>query len=532
MTSSETTATNTERKAGLVQEILSELNLKPAPPTPSPAPPASEPSVKEAYAHRTTSQSSGRYQRDYRPPQRVPERDYRDRRRSGHHRSPSPASSRHDYDRRERDYYDDYERQRHSDDRHYRDPSPVRRHHQPYDDSFHRPSRGRVRGQRERGRNRGGGGGGGRGRNRDYHGDHGRRGLIGVSGAYADVGLDVGEGTTARRGEQKVDVTWGVRHMFSMLKRLVYTQYLKPGGAVGDFGHGPGTDLAKFAYARVGTLIAVDFVSEALEEAAFRAKTNSRVRKVLRDVQFIAHDLARSVCRIEPAVDTITCQFALHYMWGTTQSIHTFLTSVRDSLKSKGHFILTIVDSNILPSEGILQHPYICITPPKQSVVVAAAAAAAAPTTQSASPLVPTVTAAVAAVASKPAEASAAATTATSAAPSTTAAATSAAAPASAAPSAPVAGDSGPIAPGWDDLSKRWSYHFTFPGLVNNVEEYVVPVTELISKCREFSLELVQTFTVKDKLEEIRALHPARPDLTLADWTVLNLYRCYVFQKL
>lgn len=276
------------------------------------------------------------------------------------------------------------------------------------------------------------------------------------------------------------DVTWAVRQMFGLLKRLVYGIYLRPGSAVVDFGHGPGTDQHKFAHARISSLTAVDFVQEALEEAAFRAKTNPRFVRHVRDVQFVQQDLCRVICRIDPPVDTVTCQFALHYMWQNDSTIHTILTSVRDSLKSKGHFIITIVDADRIPAQGIHTHPFITISPPinKQPII-----------------------------------------------------------------NAPQ--DSNNLhyekvgKEGESQLAKdshlsggRWSYRFTFPGLVENVEEYVIPAAELISNCRQFSLEVVATFTVRDKLSQLLSLPVSHPDLSAADWQVLDLYRCYVFQKI
>jgi hypothetical protein len=69
-------------------------------------------------------------------------------------------------------------------------------------------------------------------------------------------------------------------------------------------------------------------------------------------------------------------------------------------------------------------------------------------------------------------------------------------------------------------------------GVVDQVKEFVIPFDDLVSKCREFSLELVASYKVRDKLQELLAMHPARPTLDPHHWTVLDLYRTLVFQKL
>jgi hypothetical protein len=141
---------------------------------------------------------------------------------------------------------------------------------------------------------------------------------------------------------------------------------------------------------------------------------------------------------------------ALHYLWASKTTITTFLTSVRDSLKPQGIFLLTIIDSERIPAEGILNHPYIRITPPKLKS---------------------------------------------------------------------------------DGIGTAKTYHFSFPGLVENVEEYVVPRDELIAHCASFSLALVDSFNVRDVIEQLWTLHPTKPPLVEHDWLVLDLFRAYAFRR-
>lgn len=140
----------------------------------------------------------------------------------------------------------------------------------------------------------------------------------------------------------------------------MYKEYVKPGSSLLDLAHGRGGDIAKYAYARISSLIAIDIDNDALAEAQFRAKTNTRFQKSVKDVQFLCHDLRTSICAIHPNVDTVVCQFALHFMWQNESTIRTFFQSVTKSLKPTGYFIISILDTTAIPSSGTIDnHPYI-----------------------------------------------------------------------------------------------------------------------------------------------------------------------------
>lgn len=278
--------------------------------------------------------------------------------------------------------------------------------------------------------------------------------------------------------QRKNDSTWGVRQMFSLLKRFVYGKYLKAGMALLDLGHGPGTDLSKFAHARISSLTAIDFVQEQLDEAEFRASHNARFRRNVREARFIQQDLSKVVCRLDPPVDVVTCQFALHYLWSDEHAIATIMTTIRDSLRSKGHLIITIVDDIKLPlAQGITQHPFIRITWPNLKIN---------PPTHPSSE-----TKIVSDDSEKKCEMK---------------------------------------SEKKSDLGS-W-YEFTFAGLVTNVREYVIRRDDLIKICLQYSLQIVSTFTVREQYTELRKINSAQPNLTENDWQAIDLYRSYVFQKI
>lgn len=252
-----------------------------------------------------------------------------------------------------------------------------------------------------------------------------------------------------KREEQSPSTsTWAMRHMLNLMKRLLYERYVRRGQAIGDFCCGQGGDLAKAAHQKVKFYVGIDFSHTALEEAKFRAKNTPHVKRSIEELMFHAQDLRKDVVLIEPSLDIISCQLALHYIWDSATHIDTFLTSVRGSLQVGGYFIVTILDAEKIPAQGILNHSYIKLTPPQKQ-----------------------------------------------------------------------------------KDSKYASYRFTFPGLVRDVEEYVIPKEDLLAQCATFSLQLVDTFNAREVLSRLKEMHPTKPTLSEDDWVVLDLYRCYAFQK-
>jgi SAM-dependent methyltransferase len=161
--------------------------------------------------------------------------------------------------------------------------------------------------------------------------------------------------------------TWPVRQMCNLLKRWIYSKYIRPQSSVLDACCGPLTDGPKFAHQRIASYIGIDAVAEALEEAHFRAKSTPIWMQRVKDYQFLQQDLRKAAFKIEPRVDTVCCQYALHYLWDSLEHIRTFLSSVEASLKPGGHFIITIVDEAHIPKEGIFNHPYVQMTVPESS---------------------------------------------------------------------------------------------------------------------------------------------------------------------
>lgn len=233
------------------------------------------------------------------------------------------------------------------------------------------------------------------------------------------------------------------KQVVNYMKRYLFHHYMPIKSQIVDWCCGQGGDLNKFAHQKISGYIGIDFCPEALEEAAYRAKTNSRFQKCTKDPKFLQVDLRTNAISIDPPVDVASCQLSLHYLW---PSFDVFLTSVKNSLKFGGLFLITIVDSDRIPKEGIMDHPYLKITPP-------------------------------------------------------------------------ITRD------GYQ------YYNFTFPGLIENVEEAVIPQKELISKCADLKLKFVTSFSAKEIWSDIEKFSLNLLTLDKFDWVAVDLYRCFVFSK-
>jgi hypothetical protein len=303
---------------------------------------------------------------------------------------------------------------------------------------------------------------------------------------------------------------------------MLYERYLQRGQALGDFCCGQGGDLSKAAYQKASCYVGVDFSSVAIEEARFRAKTTPVVQRSIGEMVFHEQDLRREVLAIDPPLDVVSCQLAAHYLWSSPAEADTFLTSVRTSLKVGGFFILTVVDSHAIPPSGILDHPYIRLTPPSKP--------------SRAHPQTPPVASENGVIQEQPM--TGAMPAAAEASPPTSLAAGGSMAGGMTAQMGALSGEGkeatkGPF--GKVDLSALGAmgtrYRFSFPGLVDDVEEFVVPREDLVARCASHSLQIVHSFGVSDVFDELMAMHPTKPPLTDQDWRVLNLYRAYAFQK-
>lgn len=115
-----------------------------------------------------------------------------------------------------------------------------------------------------------------------------------------------------------------------------------------DLCSGNGGDMGKFHRSGTCEYFGVDIADEAVTRSAERL---SRLRPPMAgDVlcmdtlspQFLAY------CKQVKKFDTVSCQFALHYAFGTEQDAHHIISCVHTVLKNDGCFICTIPDAEQL----------------------------------------------------------------------------------------------------------------------------------------------------------------------------------------
>ena len=277
--------------------------------------------------------------------------------------------------------------------------------------------------------------------------------------------------------ENKFNETSNVRQVINYLKRYIFETFMPLNSEVLDFACGQGGDLNKFAHQKISHYIGIDLSGKAIEEASYRAKTNPRFMKHVKEYSFQEIDLCKNIVRIEPQVNIVSCQLALHYMWA---DINTFMTSVRDSLKRGGFFLITIMDSTKIPVTGIQNHKFIKISPLEKVVTREKVVTTKTTESQTKQNLNQT-------------------------------------------DLNHANGANQPV---------EMKYRFSFPGLVNNVEEYLITKERLIDKCMEFSLQMVDNVSAKEIWSKIKGYSQNPLHLTDIDWQAIDLYRAYVFRKI
>ena len=170
-----------------------------------------------------------------------------------------------------------------------------------------------------------------------------------------------------KRDAQEILGTGLQRKVLNWMKRFLAQKYIKHNTAVLDLCCGRGQDLFKYHHQRVNRLIMIDAAEQELqfaqatyaqEEALFRS-TFGRERAPT----FLCSDLRVNTLTIQPKVETVCCQLALHYLWAEQEHVDNFFHTVTSSLLPKGFFLLTILDAEQIPVNGLKDHPYMWFSP-------------------------------------------------------------------------------------------------------------------------------------------------------------------------
>jgi SAM-dependent methyltransferase len=81
----------------------------------------------------------------------------------------------------------------------------------------------------------------------------------------------------------------------------------------------------------------------------------------------------------------------------------------------------------------------------------------------------------------------------------------------------------------YSDASKT-KYRFSFTGFIRDLEERVVPRTQLFEVASKYNFHVIEDFSIQKVLTLIEEQNRSVPTLTAQEWDFCNLYQAFVFQ--
>lgn len=147
-----------------------------------------------------------------------------------------------------------------------------------------------------------------------------------------------------------------MRRIVNLMKLHMYERYIPEHSTVLDLCCGKGQDLLKYAKRQVNRAWMIDQSQVQLDEAKKRyleMKHNNRLAYKGLLCEFFCKDLTTGESlRVEPRVNVISCQLALHYLWGSMESRELLAATIDASLASDGCVLVTIIDADRYPAQG------------------------------------------------------------------------------------------------------------------------------------------------------------------------------------
>lgn len=150
------------------------------------------------------------------------------------------------------------------------------------------------------------------------------------------------------RFERKTSPIYHLRTITNWIKSCLIKGYARPGSRVLDLGCGHGGDLLKYAACNIGYYVGVDISSEQLKEAIRRYNTMASVNF---PAKFICADVTEHTVNrpdtLEPGIvfDVVSSQLNMQYLFTGDRQIRTFFRNATDRLEPGGFFIGCIPDS-------------------------------------------------------------------------------------------------------------------------------------------------------------------------------------------
>jgi len=149
-----------------------------------------------------------------------------------------------------------------------------------------------------------------------------------------------------------------MRRYHNKIKEYLYNKYCKDTSSLLELCSGRGGDMHKWIYNNIKNVIGYDISEKSIEECKRRLETT----KIKSDYkyEFYKLDLTRddssdiiyntlSTSGISgTTVDTICCQFGVHYFFKSEKTLDNIINVLDKTLKNGGHFIVTFMDNKCL----------------------------------------------------------------------------------------------------------------------------------------------------------------------------------------
>ena len=134
-----------------------------------------------------------------------------------------------------------------------------------------------------------------------------------------------------------------------VVKEMLYEEYIgkcRKNNNVLELSGGRGGDIRKWIKHKIKYLTIIDFDKEALEEAKKRITNSNNIIKA----NYIHADLRTNVITklSRHPYDSISMQFAIHYMLGNKVTLKNIFNNVNYKLKNGGYFIFTALDGELV----------------------------------------------------------------------------------------------------------------------------------------------------------------------------------------